>query len=311
MFAVELTQPVSDLPGIGDGRARDLARLGITSVYDLLMHVPRTYEDRQAPVPFSAAGPERPVNTVAVVVAHSYIGGGSSKTLKVHLRDETGLGVLVCFGRNFLSRKLPEGKKIRVFGTFLRRFGDLQATSFDFEDAAAKATRFGRVLPVYPLGGHLGQNDLRRAATAAVKRYTGGLEDDLPPWLIDRRELMSTSQMLTQLHAPADTVSADRAHRCLVYAELFYLQLSVALRAVLRNEAVRPSQKLPRDGLRQLAADLPFSLTGDQESVLSEIVDDLEDEIPMARLLQGDVGSGKTIVALLSALPVRLPAPSR
>jgi len=92
---------------------RELARLGITSVYDLLMHVPRAYEDRQSPVPLSQATPDRPVNTVATVVAHSYIGGGRSQTLKVHVRDETGLGVLVCFGRNFLSRQRASSLSIR------------------------------------------------------------------------------------------------------------------------------------------------------------------------------------------------------
>lgn len=304
MFAVELNHPVSHLPGIGERRARELARLGITSVYDLLMHVPRAYEDRQLSVPFARATPERPVNTIATVVAHSYIGGGRSRTLKVHLRDETGLGVLVCFGRNFLTGKLPEGKKIRVFGLFQRRYGDLQATAFDFESAEGTPVRFGRVLPIYPLGGKLGQNDLRRAVDAAVTRYARGVDSDIPEWLLRRRKLLPTDQMLAALHTPPDIAAADHARRSLVYAELFFLQLSVALRSVRRREAVRPGLKLPRTEMESLVATLPFSLTADQETVLSEIVHDLEQEIPMARLLQGDVGSGKTIVALLSALPV-------
>ena len=304
MFAVELNHPVSHLPGIGERRTRELARLGITSVYDLLMHVPRAYEDRQLPVPFAQATPERPVNTVATVVAHSYIGAGSSQTLKVHLRDESGLGVLVCFGRNFLSRKLPEGKKIRVFGYFQRRYGDLQASAFDFESADAPSVRFGRILAIYPLGGKLGQNDLRRAVDAAVARYGRGVDPDIPAWLLKQRKLLPTDQMLTALHTPPDIAAADHARRSLVYAELFFLQLSVALRSVRRKEAVRPAQKLPRTEQATLIASLPFPLTADQSTVLSEIVHDLEQDIPMARLLQGDVGSGKTVVALLSALPV-------
>jgi ATP-dependent DNA helicase RecG len=304
MYAVELNQPVSHLPGIGEGRSRELARIGITSVYDLLMHVPRGYEDRRSPVPFSEATPERPVNTTATVVAQSYIGGGKALTLKVHLRDETGIGVLVCFGRNFLSRKLPEGKTIRVFGYFQQKFGDLQASAFDFADADTASSRFDRILPMYPLGGKLGQHDLRRAIGAAVQRYGRGVEPDLPDWLIRKRDLLPTDQLLRGLHDPPDMDSADHARRALVYAELFFLQLSVARRTVSRREETRPAQALPRTAMTALVGSLDFALTADQEEVLSEIVTDLGAEIPMARLLQGDVGSGKTIVALLSALPV-------
>ncbi|MEE8441005.1 MAG: hypothetical protein V3S41_04725, partial [Spirochaetia bacterium] len=264
MFAVELSHPVSHLPGIGERRSRELARIGITSIFDLLMHVPRAYEDRQLSVPFAQATPEHPVNTVATVVAHSYIAGGRSQTLKVHLRDETGLGVLVCFGRNFLSRKLPEGKRIRVFGYFQRRYGDLQATAFDFENADGPAVRFGRVLAIYPLGGKLRQSDLRKAAGAAIARYGHGVDPDIPEWLLNRRKLLPTDQMLSALHTPPDISTADHAFRSLVYAELFFLQLSVALRSVRRREAVRPARKLPRAELKALVASLPFSLTKDQ-----------------------------------------------
>ncbi|MBU8914357.1 MAG: ATP-dependent DNA helicase RecG, partial [Spirochaetales bacterium] len=134
--------------------------------------------------------------------------------------------------------------------------------------------------------------------------YGRGVDSDIPEWLLSRRELLPTDQMLTALHTPPDMASADHARRSLVYAELFFLQLSVALRSVLRKEAVRPAQRLPRTELETLVTNLPFSLTDDQTKVLSEIVHDLEQDIPMARLLQGDVGSGKTVVALLSALPV-------
>ena len=122
MHVAEISQPVSDLPGVGPARAQDLGRIGITTIGDLLLHVPRGYENRQTHVPLAEAAPDRPVNTVAEVVAHSFIGGsGGTRTLKVHIRDESGVGALVCFGRNFLARSLPEGKRIRVYGSFARR----------------------------------------------------------------------------------------------------------------------------------------------------------------------------------------------
>lgn len=304
MFAVELDHPVSDLPGIGEGRARDLARLGITTVYDLLLHVPRSYEDRRSPVPFAAAAPDTPVNTVATVVAHSYVGRGPRSTLKVHLQDETGVAVLACFGRNFLVRSLPVGKRIRVFGYFTRRYGDLQATAFEFENADAPPRNFGRILSVYPLGGSVTQGHMRRAAGAAVARYARGVDNEFPASFREERRLLPTPELLARLHEPATMSEAMAAQRTLVYAELFFLQLSVALRAARRRESTRPRVHLPRAELERLRAGLPYTLTGGQQSALEEIMADLEDGIPMARLLQGDVGSGKTVVALLSALPV-------
>ncbi len=302
MHVAEISQPVTDLPGVGAARSADLARLGVTTVGDLLLHVPRGYEDRQNPVRLIEATPDRPVNTTAEVVAHSYIGGGAGKTLKVHIRDESAIGVLVCFGRNFLARSLPEGKRIRVYGVFVRRYGDLQATSFEFEPADAPPRTFGRILPVYPLAGGLNQGGLRKATAAAVTRYGRNVSDELPRELIEHRRLLRTSEALEAVHAPESMEAARAGHRTLVYLELFFLQLAIGGRAAQRARHSRPKRALPRAMAKQLLESLSFSLTSDQKTVLEEIERDLEADVPMARLVQGDVGSGKTIVALLSAL---------
>ncbi|MFW5689438.1 MAG: ATP-dependent DNA helicase RecG [Spirochaetota bacterium] len=304
MYVAEIGRPVSDLPGVGASRVKDLARLGVGSVGDILLHVPRGYEDRRTHVPLIHATPDRPVNTVAEVVAHSFIGGGPRRTLKVHIRDESGIGALVCFGRNFLARSLPEGKRIRVYGTFLRRYGDLQATAFEFENADESTKKFDRILPIYPLAGKLTQGDLRKATAAAVKRYGRNVASELPEDLRARRGLLSTAEALEAVHTPADLESARAGHRTLVYLELFFLQLAIGMRASERRRSVRPALTLPRGLSRRLLDALPFDLTVDQKRVLEEIVRDLEADVPMARLLQGDVGSGKTILALLSALCV-------
>ncbi len=304
MHVAEVTQPVTDLPGVGPTRSEDLARLGITTIGDLLLHVPREYEDRSTPVPLARAQPDRPVNTVAQVVAHSYIGGGPRRTLKVHIRDETGIGVLVCFGRNFLARSLAEGKTIRVYGQFSRRYGDLQATAFEFEDAEAPPRKFGIILPVYPLAGRLTQHDLRRAVTAAVKRYGRNVTQELPDSLVRRRDLLPTAQALEAVHLPASLDEPRKGLRTLVYLELFFLQLAIGIRSAERHRSSRPARTLPHVLADRLVETLPFSLTTDQKRVMEEIKSDLEAGIPMARLLQGEVGSGKTIVALLSALMI-------
>ena len=255
-------------------------------------------------VSLAQAQPDVPVNTVAEVIAHSYVGHGPRRTLRVHIRDETAMGVLVCFGRNFLDRKLPQGARIRIYGTFVRRFGDLQATSFEFEAAGSASRKFDRILPVYPLAGRLTQGDLRGATEVAVRRYGQNVESELPKELIDQRGLLSTADALAAVHCPHSLDQAHRGLRSLVYLELFFLQLAVAIRAAERRRSARQPTRLPRSLADRLVAALPYELTADQQAVLEHITADLEAPVPMGRLLQGEVGSGKTIVALLSALRV-------
>ena len=317
MFVSEIAQSVTNCPGVGPAKAKDLARLGIASIADLLLHLPRGYEDRLQPVSFAQARPDVPVNTTAEVVAHSYIGtrphatasprGGrrDNRTLKVHLRDESGDAVLVCFGRNFLDRALPPGTRIRVYGTFLRRFGELQTAAFEFEPVSdAQSTRFDRILPIYPLAGNLSQSDLRKATASALGQYGRHVQSELPDALRAHRRLLPTAQALGAVHEPESVDHARAGQATLVYMELFFLQLLVGMRAAERRSSRRPATPLPGAYCDRLIASLPFALTGDQRLVLQEIRDDLEADVPMARLLQGDVGSGKTVVALASALAV-------
>ncbi len=300
----ELTQPVAELPGIGPGRSRELAKLGIVTIGDVLLHLPRGYEDRKSLTPLIQAQPDRPVNTVAEVVAHSFFGGRGGKTLRVHVKDDTGIGSLACFGRNFLAKSLPVGKRIRLFGTFTMRYGELQATAFECEDADRDPVKFGQVLAVYPLGGTLNQGDIRRAVAAALDRYGKNVTAEIPTRLAAQRQLVPTSQALERVHRPKEIVDAAAGRATLIYLELFFLQIMIGLRAYERQVRHRPARPLPSRLLDEVTRRLPFSLTGDQRTVLSECLGDLQSSAPMARLLQGDVGSGKTAVAFLSAVPL-------
>ncbi|MFW6211379.1 MAG: ATP-dependent DNA helicase RecG [Spirochaetota bacterium] len=304
MYLAELRYPVSSLRGIGAAKAHDLAKLGVRTVGELLLHLPRGYENRKEQVSLAQAQPDRPVNTVATVVAQSYFGHGPKRTLKVHIRDESGIGCLVCFGRNFLAKTLTEGRTIRVYGTFLARYGELQTSAFEFEPIERESASFGRILAIYPLAGSLSQNDVRKAVAAALQGYGSKLSCELPTALLERRGLLPTAQALASAHEPQSMREAASASRSLIYLELFYLQLGIGLRSAERAKHQRPSVKLPRTLLTQLRDSLPFSLTDGQAEALTEIVSNLEGPTPMARLLQGDVGAGKTAVALLSALPI-------
>jgi ATP-dependent DNA helicase RecG len=240
------------------------------------------------------------------------------KTLKVHVEDETGRAVLICFNRNFLEKQLAVGNRYRIYGRFYYKYGEIQSTAFDFEPANGGGG-FGGLLPVYPLRGQLTQKTLRRFIKSALDLYVPDLEDELPPEIIARDGLLSKAEALRAVHCPASAEELERAKKTLVYEELFYLEILVGKRAAERKAGAVPADASLPSGAGPGAAEggaaggvsplqerllerLPFSLTSDQIKTANEINRDMEGPSPMARLLQGDVGSGKTLVSFLAAL---------
>lgn len=306
MFLRELKSPPTDLPGIGPRTAELLANLSIRTVADLLLHLPRDYEDRRHPTSLEAAAREgKPANTVVRVASQSYFGKGRRRTLKVtveEVEEPNGSAALICFGRSFLSRTLIVGGTFYLFGAVSYRYGELQSTSFEIEPFTAEEGRHRAVHAIYPLTAGVTQGILRRAMHRALDEYGAHVEDELPPTLIERRRLPSKARALRSLHLPESVEEASEARRALAFEELFYLQLAVGRRAQRRAAERRTPTGLDASLQEALRARLPFRLTADQEQALSEINRDLSSTRPMARLLQGEVGSGKTLVALFASL---------
>jgi ATP-dependent DNA helicase RecG len=302
VYLSELTELVSTLPGIGKRGAELFAGLGVGTIGELLTHVPRAYEDRLTLRTFGDAAPEGWVNTVADVVAHDFV--GRKGILKIYVRDSTGVAALMCFNRNYLETKLPPGSRVRIAGRFSHRFGDLQSSSFDFEPVDAATGRFERLIPLYPLTEGLTNAKVVAATASALQTYGPRIDDELPPGLVESRELLPKAEALWKLHTPLTLQEAEAARRRLAYDELLLLQLGLARHRLDRGrEGTKKPRRLPRSLMGRLLSQLPFRLTADQATTLEEIISDLQEPLPMSRLLQGDVGSGKTIVALLSALP--------
>jgi len=304
MLLGELKHSITKLKGIGPRTASQLSGLGIFAVADLLLHIPRDYEDRSRIVPLEAGYQGATVNTIVEVQAHDFFGSGSKKTLKVFVKDETATGVLVCFNRNFLQQVLKVGQQFYLYGQFAYRYGELQSTSFEAEPYPSDNTKLGSILPVYPLSGKLNQGVLRKAVQDALNTYGKHIDTELPESLRGHYRYPEKQTALSQLHFPDSHESAAVARTALAYEELFYFQLVVARRALSRSESRRSPHILPRKLQQSCLEQLPFKLTVDQRSVLGEIKQDLDSSKPMGRLLQGDVGSGKTLVAFLAALPV-------
>ncbi|HUJ73873.1 MAG TPA: ATP-dependent DNA helicase RecG, partial [bacterium] len=224
--------------------------------------------------------------------------------MKAVVADETAEASLACFGRAFLRRVLVPGRKFFVWGTFRARRGELQSSDFELEPWSPHPDAFGRIVPVYPLTEGLTQAALRRLVAEALRAVEADLEPSLPEALRSARRVLHPAAALKDVHFPPSLAAADAARSSLAYEELFYFELSV-LRRKRAQAATRPRQRTVNPGLRDgLLSRLPFSLTADQVKAAADIETDLGSAYPMARLLQGDVGCGKTLVALLSALLV-------
>lgn len=304
MFVRELAAPVSDLKGAGPTIIARLARLGIRTAADLLLYPPRDYEDRSVPR-LLGAWRDGPVNCRVVVMEHVWFGFGRMKTLKILVEDERhDQATLVCFNRPFLERSLPVGATLRLYGKFEPRFSELQSSSFDADvvDPSSAYLPDG-VLPVYPLTDGLGQATIRKLVARGLARW-GLVDDEIPPSIRERRQLLRKTESLRSLHAPQQPSDAAAARRSLAYEELFYLQVMIARRSAARRSEPRKCSALPERLAVSLEERLPFDLTPDQKTAIAEIAADMAGQWPMARLLQGDVGSGKTLVAFFAALYV-------
>ena len=306
MFLRELAVQTDHIKGAGASSAKLLAKVGVNSVADLLCYYPRDWEDRSRIVPLADHGRHKAVCALVRVIAHDWFGFGAARTLKVHVEDGSARAVLVCFNRPFLEKQLPVGMQCRLWGRFYYKYGELQSSAFEFEPAEGPPKLFGRVLPVYPLSAGLSQNLLRRLVNQALIQYAKPLEDELPQAVMERDGLLPKSEAIRACHFPASLEELDLARKTLIYEELFYLEMIIGRRALeRRSNAVKETRsgEAKNSPLQErLLERLPFSLTPGQSAAVAEINRDMDGPWPMARLLQGDVGSGKTLVAFLAAL---------
>ncbi len=307
MFLGELTYPVANIEGVGPAAVRNLAALGVVNVAQLLRHYPTRYEDRKNPVPLALSSADKPAMTVATIIRQEYIHWKRGQALKVIVRDDSDVASMLCFGRNFLAGKLTPGRQIRLTGPFERnRHGELQSGSFVFEDFddESESKDFGLILPVYPLSGTLTQSLLRKAVRSALDSYALGLRNEIPDSLRRKMDFPDKGKCMRDIHFPDENTDADNARRALIFEELFHLQITVARRASTARPEGHDSRPWSDNLIDKLRKELPFELTPDQDSSLDDIRRDLASGRPMSRLLQGEVGSGKTLVAFMAALGV-------
>jgi ATP-dependent DNA helicase RecG len=300
-----------DLPGVGPGRERLLENLGIRTVADLLLYPPRRYIDRKAVVRISDLAPGG-IQTVAGEVTSVEVKRTGRKTLAIaRVRDESGTVKCVWFNQPYLKTSLRRGGTYTLSGQVRQdRFGTALVHP-EYEADGGKQLHTGRVVPVYRLTPGLGQRVMRRLVDTALALTAGDVADPAEPDLRAGLGLIPLTEALKALHFPDDLDHAESARRRLAFDEMLLFQtLFARARAGARDagdgggagERRAASRKGP--GLYDLESALPFRLTSSQRAVLEEVLADLAGPVPMRRLIQGDVGCGKTVVAGLGAAHV-------
>lgn len=303
-----LSDPVRYVKGVGPAREVLLGRLGIANVNDLLFFFPRRYEDRRELTPLSSLTGGSMSSVVARVVAIE-----RRKTLKkglsittVLLSDGQGMGKAVWFNRQGLESQFLPGVRAALYGRVDVRSGRVQLTNPDFEilnDDTEDEKAFS-IVPVYPGTAGLPNKAFRRIIRTCLEEYLPLLPDFLPSGIKKRLALAPLAPSVAEMHFPESRERWRAARKRLAFDEFFLLQTGLALRKTRASRGADPAPSLSPGTLVQeyLSVHLPFTLTEDQKRVTDEIFGDMARSVPMSRLLQGDVGSGKTVVALLALL---------
>ncbi len=299
----QLDRSVRDLPLVGSRYAARLTRLGIATVRDLLWHLPARYEDYSATVPTDAIVPGERVTvcgTVERISSHPVRGRRLTVTTAI-VRDESGAVSATWFNQPYLEETLKPGTLVSLAGKATLAKSGLTLSSPQFERVTSRGEfRHTRgLVPIYPETDGVSSRYLRALVQPLLTTLT--VPDPLPGDVRERYDLPELSDALRAVHYPATEAAAARARRRLAFDELLLLQLKALSERRLANR--RRSLCIPMDVplMRQLVAALPFPLTHDQRVATTEVLRDMERPFPMNRLLEGDVGSGKTVVATLAA----------
>ncbi len=293
--------------GVGEGRAALLARMDIHTVRDLLLTLPRRYEDRRFLTPLRAirANEWHAIKVEIVSVEWKRPGYGKGY-LEAVVTDRTAMARCRWYNAQYMQDQLPEGEEVILFGKALLRKGGLVFEHPEIERVREEEDELlhaGRIVPVYPLTENLGQRTMRRIVWSAIETYVPDVVDALPAATRERWKLPELREALRQAHFPGREADALRARERLVFEEFLCMQLVLAARKRRTEHEIRGRAIQPEGKLRErLLASLPFKLTADQWAALAEIRTDMARPHPMHRLLQGDVGSGKTIVSACAAL---------
>jgi ATP-dependent DNA helicase RecG len=298
---------VQYLKGVGPRKAKLLENLGVKTVYDLITYFPKEYEDRRQLKEISQVQDGEEIGIQAQVVNQKTIYTRKRNgILKIFLRDNSGEVVLICFNQMYLADILKKGISVVLHGKFERRLAQLETSNFTYEilDGSDRdLIHTKRIVPIYGLTKGLNIKFLRSLIKKTLDKYVDSFQDMLPDIIKNDANLCDYIWAIKKIHFPGNWEEKGKAYRRLVFDEFFLFQLALAF----KKKGVKKKKKsftcrLKRTLLTPFRQTLPFDFTPAQKKVINEIFSDMQSIHPMNRLLQGDVGSGKTVVALAALL---------
>lgn len=296
----DLNKEIKYVKGIGPKRANKLNKLGIFTVSDLVYYFPRQYEDRNNLKKIFELEDEEKVTIRVIVnsIETSNIRKGLVIT-KIGVRDETGFARLVFFNQEYISSTLKKGDTILVFGKVKKNSHGVELSSCEIEQMTNNPKNTCGIMPIYSLTYGLTNKELTNIIKTVFNNEQIKIKEYLPKRIIEKYKLCSIDYAVKNLHAPSSKDSLKIALYRLVFEEFLMLQLGLFL---FKNGVTEKSGIFfeKNQNLKQVLNSLPFNLTNAQNRALNEILNDMNSNKVMNRLVQGDVGSGKTVVALLS-----------
>jgi ATP-dependent DNA helicase RecG len=319
-MASELDKSVQYLKSIGQRRAESFSKIGINTVNDLLFYFPSKYLDRTNILnsvkvyDFILGGYTGEVTIIGEVYDKEVKRFGKKTILSIIFKDSTGFFEATWFQAvSYFKDMFKEGETYAISGKpQINKFHKLQFIHPDFDRLGKSESddflHTGKIIPFYKIPGELrktsfGDFSIRKLIHSVVENYADLISDSLPDFIINEQKLLPLKETVKNSHFPKSNEILEEARRRLKFEEMFYFECLVAIRKKLHDGLVKDSAtKLDTDYANDFVRKLPFKLTNDQKKSLNEIKDDLESTKPMNRLLQGDVGSGKTIVSLISIL---------
>jgi ATP-dependent DNA helicase RecG len=304
---VGINAPLTVLSGVGKAMSEKYESVGVKTLSDLLYYFPRRYDDYSQLKPINRLQYGDELTIIATVQSSmtTQLKGRNMTRMEVVVSDGTGFLRLVFFRRGeaaqYLENRFKRGTQLVISGKVDMYLGRLQMANPDFEPLEKAHLSTNGIIPVYPLTAGLSQNEIRRDIHQVINFYCNRVVDFMPTEIKRAANIIDLPVALHQVHYPSSHELLNSARERLSFDEIFLLQLGVLQQKQTWQSATARKYSIGDDDLAALTSNLPFALTGAQQKVLGEIRQDLDSGSPMNRLLQGDVGSGKTVIAALTA----------
>lgn len=299
---LDLTKDVKYVKGVGPNRVKLLNKIGIYNLGDLITYYPRDYEDRSKPrmIQNLVDGEDSLIKAVAVSRVVEIRLKNRMCMYKLVVQDETAKCTIIWFNQSYLKNKFIIGGTYYFFGKANIRMGKFEMSSPAFDDVNTK-NNTGRIIPIYSSTYSLSQNTIRKIIENGLEMVDGNLEENMPEYILDNYNLLGINEATKKVHFPESFEEFKEARKRLVFEELLTMQVALLGLKNKYSRDIKGIEFAKEYKFSDIINDLPFNLTNAQLRVLQEIENDMEKDKSMNRLLQGDVGSGKTIVSIIAA----------